>query len=375
MEIDLMELGIVNELIDDNGNKLTQLIHDPLIYEVCIEILPKNDTILNYIMNHFQSSIQIHAVNSQLKGNEFEIFVLSFLLNDKFQNKKLFDLSFINENLKKLKNFDKLDKDNKFEWLKNLEFECNSFGTCENFGKSDIEVLIDMKNAILKPENEVLMDMKKSILKPKDKMHPDGKYIFLDLGIKIFHNGKYYFFIICDKISSNDINVSVHKKNILSGDIALFFTNGYLDLKIDEKDDNFPKGSSYEKPDQLKEFFKEFPLDEIGGVIRILFELDDKDTNYPVSDYFIEKIYDYKIDQIIIRITKNNLNTFISNTDEIEKNYYNYFINFLEVCKKRKSIEMKEKEDDEKNKKQKIVENCCGCTNGKCKSCFCSKNN
>ena len=76
------------------------------------------------------------------------------------------------------------------------------------------------------------------------------------------------------------------------------------------------------------EFFKEFPISKIGGVVRLLFEFDvneEEDNDYPeIKNESIEGI---NIPQIIIKITNANLETFFID-DELRK-YFKEIYNHL----------------------------------------------
>jgi hypothetical protein len=342
--IDLMHLGVVNQKYEDGVQKVNY-IKDILIIEVCKEIF-KDDSLLIKILEYFQTSLITDSIKSTTKGNNLELIILSLFLNQEFQNKPLIDLPFIKENLPK--NFDK----SKYEWLTKIEFKCNDFGIIENFvefGKSDCEIL---KNFI---KNE-----KHIILKPSNDMHPDGILVF-------FFEKKYYFLIIGDKMSWNKVDSTTHKKNLYSTDLNLFYIDNYDIMKVNH-DDKYPKKNNNINESQ-KQFFKSFPPDQIGGVIRILFELDPSYINHDTI-CFKEDIFGNNVEQIIIYITKKNLNTFI-----IDKNIINYFINLFEFCKKTKQYE--------KNytilnineiEKVKEIQKCCGCISGICNKCLCTKN-
>ncbi len=113
-----------------------------------------------------------------------------------------------------------------------------------------------------------------------------------------------------------------------------------------------------------KEFFQEFPLDKIGGVIRILFELDSNLNTKKETRIFKQNFNGYEIDQIIITITNNNLNSFLFEDEN------NYFMNLFQNCKRKRE---EEEYDLQKNKKK--VKNCCNCTKGQCIDCYCVINN
>jgi hypothetical protein len=176
--VDLMNLGVVCQISNDNGAQSVNYLKDKLIIEVCSELIPF-DTITKKLIEHFQKSLITDSIKSTTKGNNFELIILSFLLNKKFQNKKLSDLSFIKNNLPNDVEIP--------DWLNNIEFECDNFQINNDKSLNDIEIL--KKN---------LLNKKKIILKPSNNMHPDGIMIFE-------YNDKYYFFIVCDKMSWDKI--------------------------------------------------------------------------------------------------------------------------------------------------------------------------
>jgi hypothetical protein len=77
-----------------------------------------------------------------------------------------------------------------------------------------------------------------------------------------------------------------------------------------------------------------------------------------------QNINGYEIDQIIITITNDNLDSFL-----FENDVNDYFVSLFQNCKRKR-----EEDDLQKNKKKK-VKNCCNCTKGQCIDCFCVINN
>jgi hypothetical protein len=266
------------------------------------------------IIQHFQDALITDTIKSTTKGNNLELVILSIFLDEQFQDVSLSELPFIKNNFPQ---YHKIP-----EWLEKIKFKCKDFVKTEDFGSSDAKIL----KMFLK-ENKYFM------LKPTNKMHPDGIMIFQ-------YNDKYYFMIIGDKISCDDVSSKETKKNIYSTDLQLIYIDNYIEKKKLYNADYDP--SSEEQKKQI-EFFNEFPAKQIGGVIRIRFEIDPQSTNLK-SLYFSEKIYNIKI---MITITRKNLDTFIQNKD-----IRTYFDSLLEYFKKRKL-----KEDEEQGKKNKKPKN------------------
>lgn len=339
--IDFMDLGIVNQT-DFEGTIKCNLITDPLIIDVCKEILEKEfneSPIMKYIMRHFSDIIRIYGDSSTVKGNAFEMLVFSTFLSNDFQDKSLFELPFIHDNLKAVKKDDEnwMKKyERNMEWLKKVKFNCKDFGMKELLGcKTDFEVL---KN------NEFVL------LKPEDKMHPDGI-------LCLTCDGKYYFLVCTLKISKKIIVKQKQKKNILSGDLRLIY--------IDKYEFSIPTPSNVELKAQLrlpeptigvaeekhKKFFETFPPSKIGGVVRLLFEFDtknDKDTFPIITDEEYQDFDEFGnlkkiiVPQVIIKITSQNMDTFFLN-QEVKK----YLHELIERLSKRV---LEEKEEPKKKK-------------------------
>jgi hypothetical protein len=306
--VDLMNLGIASQSKDLYGKTMLTLIRDPLILEVCESVFTKifkeNNPILQIMFERFKKTLFIHDFDCTDKGNDFELVLISNMVDKKFQGKNFSELSFIKKNC----------KNNIPNWLNNIQFNCNSFGKKKG---DNIDFLKKNINFFLKPDND---------------MHPDGIYVTQQI---VNNLKKYYFLIFCCKISCNLISSKTKKKNLYSGNMSLFYYNNYT-----TKSPNINKNAITKQ----KKFFEEFPYNEIGGVVRILFELDSGDSlKDPIITTLSIGEENNKVQQLIITINKNNLKSFVN-----EKNIVKTLISLYEI--KKNSLKRK-RESNSKNSK------------------------
>jgi len=138
------------------------------------------------------------------------------------------------------------------------------------------------------------------------------------------------------------------KKNLSASDVDLFYLDNYVDLKTDLTDYHWKSHHNMQEPKENKveriKLFENFPKNKIGGVIRILFEIDSNDRSEPITKLVKGKIGINEVEQLIIEIKMKNLGTFIRDktiSDHIER-----------IFNKKRS---KQEDSKNSNKKQKIV--------------------
>jgi len=278
-KVDLMNLGIVNQ----NDDTTCEVLQDSIVLDVFRKLASK-DSVFLYYVNQLQMNTTGSGYKSSDKGNPFQDAVLAYFQT--LDGKKLCDIDFLRLQISSLDgNNDHYIKRNFEFWqsvLKDLQFNCKRIGSYEQLQTtSDLEAL----------KNE------EYFLKPLDRMHPDG--------CKVFKSGEFFLFLSVGVklINYQPLVKSVHDANLASLEMNRLYVDNY------KEDENAV--ATHENAVLREAFFRQYPPENIKGIIRVLFEYPRFLERNVSHCWFGEEIVEgYKIPTMTIVIDNGNIETF-----------------------------------------------------------------